>query len=127
MDVSYQDWSAYNSFGISDNNFGELMKLNFGGEFTPDAQSGTKYYERITYRAGLNISNGPLVINNNSINSFGITFGSTLPISNISNVNLAFEVGQRGTLLNNLVQENYLNFNLSFTFNDRWFLRRQFD
>ncbi len=126
-DVSYQDWSAYNSFGISDNNFGELMKLNFGGEFTPDAQSGTKYYERITYRAGLNISNGPLVINNNSINSFGITFGSTLPISNISNVNLAFEVGQRGTLLNNLVQENYLNFNLSFTFNDRWFLRRQFD
>lgn len=126
-DVSYQDWSAYNSFGISDNNFGELMKLNFGGEFTPNAQSGTKYYERITYRAGLNISNGPLVINNNSINSFGITFGSTLPISNISNVNLAFEVGQRGTLLNNLVQENYLNFNLSFTFNDRWFLRRQFD
>jgi long-subunit fatty acid transport protein len=126
-DFTYQDWSAYNSFGVSDNNFGEQMKLNFGGEFTPDVQSGTKYYERITYRAGLNISNGPLVINNTSINSFGITFGSTLPISNISNINLAFEVGQRGTLLNNLVQENYLNFNLSFTFNDRWFLRRQFD
>jgi len=42
-------------------------------------------------------------------------------------VNLAVEVGQRGTLLNNLVRENYLNFNLSFTYNDRWFLRRQFD
>ncbi|WP_375579400.1 hypothetical protein ABWH96_20785 [Marivirga tractuosa] len=126
-DFSYQDWSTYNSFGIADNNFGEQMKLKFGGEFTPNAQSGTKYFERITYRAGLNISNGPLVINNNSINSFGITFGSSLPISNISNVNLAFEVGQRGTLLNNLVQENYLNLNLSFTFNDRWFLRRQFD
>jgi hypothetical protein len=126
-DLSYQDWSAYNSFGVADNNFGEQLKLNFGGEFTPNAQSGTKYYERVTYRAGLNISNGPLVINNNSINSFGITFGSSLPISNISNMNLAFEVGQRGTLLDNLVQENYLNFNLSFTFNDRWFLRRQFD
>lgn len=126
-DISYQDWSAYNSFGVSDNNLGEQIKLNFGGEFTPDAQSGTRYLERVTYRAGLNVSNGPLVINNTSINSFGITFGSSLPISNISNMNLAFEVGQRGTLLNNLVQENYLNFNLSFTFNDRWFLRRQFD
>ncbi|SMG43267.1 hypothetical protein SAMN05661096_03005 [Marivirga sericea] len=126
-DFSYQDWSAYNSFGVSDNNFGEQLKLNVGGEFTPNAASGTKYFERVTYRAGLNISNGPLVINSNSINSFGITFGTSLPISNISNVNLAFEVGQRGTLLDNLVQENYLNFNLSFTFNDRWFLRRQFD
>jgi len=126
-DFSYQDWTEYNSFGIADDNFSEQIKLNFGGEFTPNAQSGTRYFERVTYRAGLNISNGPLVINNNSINSFGITFGSTLPISNISNINLAFEVGQRGTLLNNLVQENYLNFNLSFTFNDRWFLRRQFD
>jgi len=126
-DFSYQDWSTYKSFGNSENSFQEQIKLNFGGEFTPNAESGTKYFERITYRAGLNISNGPLVINNNTINSFGITFGSTLPISNISNINLAFEVGQRGTLINNLVQENYLNFNLSFTFNDRWFLRRQFD
>jgi long-subunit fatty acid transport protein len=126
-DVSYQDWANYSSFGIGDNSFGDQMKLNFGGEVTPNIQSGTKYFQRITYRAGLNISNGPLVINGNSINSFGITFGTSLPISNISNANLAFEVGQRGTLLNNLVQENYLNFNLSFTFNDRWFLRRQFD
>jgi hypothetical protein len=126
-DFSYQDWSTYSSYDISENSLGELVKLNFGGEFTPDVKSGTKYYERVTYRAGLNISNGPLVINSTSINSFGITFGTSLPISNISNVNLAFEVGQRGTLLNNLVQENYLNFNLSFTFNDRWFLRRQFD
>ena len=126
-DVSYQDWANYSSFGIGDNSFGEQMKLNFGGEVTPNIQSGTKYFQRITYRAGLNISNGPLVINGNSINSFGITFGTSLPISNISNANLGFEVGQRGTLLNNLVQENYLSFNLSFTFNDRWFLRRQFD
>ncbi|HET8859852.1 hypothetical protein [Marivirga sp.] len=126
-DVSYQDWSQYSSFGVSENSFQEQIKLNFGGEFTPNVESGSKYIERITYRAGLNISNGPLVINGNSINSFGITFGSTLPINKISNINLAFEVGQRGTLLDNLVQENYLNFNLSFTFNDRWFLRRQFD
>lgn len=126
-DFSYQDWRQYRSFGKSESNYVEQTKINIGGEYTPNMQSGTRYIERVTYRAGLNISNGPLVINNNSINSFGITFGTTLPITKISNINLAFEVGQRGTLLNSLVQENYLNFNLSFTFNDRWFLRRQFD
>ena len=126
-DASYQNWSNYSSFGQEDNAFGEQLKLNIGGEFTPNVQGGTMYYERVTYRAGLNISNGPLVINNNNINSFGITFGSTLPINKVSNVNLAFEVGQRGTLLDNLVRENYFNFSLSFTYNDRWFLKRQFD
>lgn len=126
-DFSYQDWRNYRSFGNTESSYAEQTKLNIGAEYTPNVQSGTRYFERVTYRAGLNISNGPLVINNNSINSFGITFGTTLPITKISNINLAFEVGQRGTLLNNLVQENYLNFNLSFTFNDRWFLRRQFD
>jgi len=126
-DFSYQDWRRYRSFGISEDNYVEQLKMNVGAEYTPNLQSGTRYIERVTYRAGINISNGPLVINNNSINSFGITFGTTLPISKISNINIAFEVGQRGTLLNSLVQENYLNFNLSFTFNDRWFLRRQFD
>jgi hypothetical protein len=126
-DFSYQDWRQYRSFGNAESNFVEQTKINIGAEYTPNIQSGTRYLERVTYRAGLNISNGPIVINTNSINSFGITFGTTLPISKISNINLAFEVGQRGTLLNSLVQENYLNFNLSFTFNDRWFLRRQFD
>jgi len=126
-DFSYQDWSQYRSFGTEVDSYNEQTKLNIGAEYTPNVESGTRYFERVTYRAGINISNGPLVINNNSINSFGITFGTTLPITKISNINLAFEVGQRGTLLDNLVQENYLNFNLSFTFNDRWFLRRQFD
>lgn len=126
-DFSYQDWRQYRSFGIAESNYVEETKINIGGEYTPNIQSGTRYLERVTYRAGINISNGSLVINNNRINSFGITFGTTLPITQVSNINLAFEVGQRGTLLNSLVQENYLNFNLSFTFNDRWFLRRQFD
>ena len=126
-DFSYQDWRRFQSFGVKESNYVEQTKMNLGAEYTPNSQSGTRYIERVTYRAGFNISNGPLVINNNSINSFGITFGTTLPITQVSNINLAFEMGQRGTLLNSLVQENYLNFNLSFTFNDRWFLRRQFD
>lgn len=126
-DFSYQDWSKYENFGTKDANLIAQTEVKIGAEYTPDAQGGDKYLKRITYRAGLRVNNGPIVINNTDINSFGITFGTTLPITNVSNVNLAFEVGQRGTLLNNLVREDYFSFNLSFTYNDRWFLRRQFD
>ena len=37
------------------------------------------------------------------------------------------ELGQRGTLQNNLVKENYVTFRLGFTLNDRWFQRYQYD
>lgn len=126
-DFTYQDWSQYENFGTKDANLTTQTEVKIGAEYTPDAQAGDKYLKRVTYRAGLRVNNGPIVVNNTDINSFGITFGTTLPITNVSNVNLAFEIGQRGTLLNNLVREDYFSFNLSFTYNDRWFLRRQFD
>ncbi|MBK6265552.1 hypothetical protein JKA74_10930 [Marivirga sp. S37H4] len=126
-DFTYQDWEQYELFGEKDLNLSRKTEVKIGAEYTPDVQAGDNYFKRMTYRAGLHVDNGPIVINNTSINSFGITFGTTLPISKVSNVNLAFEVGQRGTLINNLVREDYFSFNLSFTYNDRWFLRRQFD
>lgn len=125
-DFSYQDWRNFSIYGQNDANLREETSIKVGGEFTPDIQS-TKYINRVTYRAGVHINNGPIVIDNTEINSFGITFGTTLPINKVSNINLAFELGQRGTLLNNLVREDYFSFNLSFTYNDRWFVRRQFD
>ena len=127
LDYSYQDWRNYTYYGSGDEDLQAASTINVGGEFTPDIQSGDKYYERITYRAGLYIKNGPIVIDNTEINGFGITFGTTLPISKASSVNLGFEVGQRGTLENSLVRENFFGINLSFTYNDRWFIRRRFD
>ena len=127
VDYSYQNWANYSQYGQQSDKLQAASSLKLGGEFTPNIQSGDKYYERVTYRVGIYINNGPIIIDNTEINSFGVTFGTTLPISKVSNINIGLEVGQRGTLENSLVRENYLGFNLSFTFNDRWFLRRQFD
>ena len=65
-------------------------------------------------------------INNESINEFGISFGVGLPINKeLSNINLGFEFGKRGTTNNGLVQENYINFRLSLSLNDKWFKKIQ--
>ena len=45
----------------------------------------------------------------------------------LSNANLGFEIGQRGTKNSNLIQENFISLQLSLSLNDRWFQKRKFD
>ena len=69
-----------------------------------------------------------LVINNESINDVGMTLGAGFPIpGSFSNVNFGIEFGKRGTMNSGLVKENYLNFSISFSFNDRWFVKTKFN
>jgi len=56
-----------------------------------------------------------------------VTFGLGLPITgSLSNVNLGFEFGKKGTTSNSLVQENYFNINIGVSLNDKWFVRSKF-
>ncbi len=60
--------------------------------------------------------------------SLGISFGVGLPVGRMfSNTNLGFEIGKRGTTNNNLIKENFVNFQLSLSLNDRWFEKRKYD
>jgi hypothetical protein len=103
-------------------------RISVGGFYTPKFNSITSYWQRVTYRAGLNLKQTGLVVNNTTINDFGISFGVGLPIGQqLSNVNLGFELGKRGEINNELIKENYINFRLSLTLNDRWFKKRKLD
>ena len=39
----------------------------------------------------------------------------------LSNLNIGFEIGKRGQTAKGLVQENYVNFRLGLSLNDKWF------
>jgi hypothetical protein len=102
--------------------------ISFGGFFIPQYNSFSSYFKRVVYRAGLHYEKSGLNINNESINEFGISFGLGLPVGDLfSNANLGFEIGKRGTTNNNLIQENFVNFQLSLSLNDRWFQKRKYD
>jgi hypothetical protein len=103
-------------------------KFTLGGYYTPNYNAYSNYIKKITYRAGLRYENTGLVINNESINDSAFTLGFGLPVGgSISNLNLGIEYGKRGTTNAGLLQENYLNFSLGMSFNDRWFVKRKFD
>ena len=104
-------------------------KISLGGYFTPKYNSITSYWERVTYRGGVKFEKTGLLVdgsgngsNFTAIDDFGISFGIGLPVSNqLSNLNIGLEFGKRGEISNGLVKENYINFRLSLSLNDKWF------
>ncbi|NDI97800.1 hypothetical protein GWA97_01745 [Flavobacterium sp. LaA7.5] len=108
--------------------FETAHKISLGGYYTPKYRSFNSYFSRITYRAGLRYEKTGLVINDESINDYGLSLGMGLPLNySASSLNLGVEWGQRGTTNANLIQENYVNFYVSLSLNDRWFVKRKYD
>lgn len=108
--------------------FEDSSTFALGGFYIPQYTSFNKYFKRVVYRAGVHYGNTGLKINDETINEFGISFGVGLPVGKMfSNVNLGFEYGQRGTTKANLVQEDFFNFQISLSLNDRWFVKRKYN
>lgn len=106
----------------------KYTKYAVGGYYVPNYSSFASYFNRITYRAGLKYEKLGLVVNNESINDVGMSLGAGFPITGtFSNVNVGIEFGKRGTTSAGLVQENYMNFSVGFSFNDRWFVKSKFN
>ncbi len=113
---------------IENSEFEDSSKITLGGFYIPDYESFGKFWNRVVYRAGLYSEKTGLVINDESINEFGISFGLGIPAGGLfSNVNTTFEFGKRGTTNSNLVEENFINFKISLSLNDRWFVKRKFN
>ena len=77
------------------------------------------------------MKNDYFTVDGNGIRSVGITIGATLPVYNeiahsYSGFTVGMEIGSRGSIKNNLVRENYINFSFGVNLNDRWFQKRQY-
>lgn len=126
--------SKYNSFYNYPNaRYNDYMKIGLGGFYTPKFDSFENYFDKISYRAGVNYENTGLVINNQEIKGFNANIGLGLPVpfsktmmSN-SNINIGFEYGQKGNTNMGLIKENYYGVHVGFSFNDVWFKRRKFN
>ena len=108
----------------------DAYSFSLGGFYIPEYNSFSSYWKRLVYRAGFRTEETGLNIENESIKEFGISFGIGIPVGDIrllSNANIGFEIGQRGTTNSNLIQENFINLQLSLSLNDRWFQKRKYD
>lgn len=135
-DYKTQDWANYQAFGVTDN-LANSWKGAAGFELIPNKNliSKKSYLKRVAYRIGGYYSNTYLQLRGTQLTDYGITFGLGLPLPRIqvgtrltqSIINIAVELGQRGTTENSLIKENYANIRIGFTLNDKWFNQRKYD
>ena len=110
-------------------------KFALGGYYIPKANSVTSYWNRVVYRAGLRYEKPGLSIKGTENNSdfiplkdFGMSFGLGLPMGNqLSRLNLGVELGQRGSTIDGLIKENYINLRVGLNIAEKWFNKRMID
>ena len=129
LDYYHQTWSKATFFGSINPVLTDLNKFAAGAEWIPNKNSIRSYAQRIAYRAGLKYEKSYLKLNNQQINDFGISFGVGLPIyRSYSTINVAAEIGKRGTQKAGLISERYVKLNLNVNLCDNlWFFKRKYD
>lgn len=129
-DYTMSNWSKLSIAGVN-KGLRDSKTINVGGQFTPNINSLSNYWAAVDYRLGAIYDQTYLYVNNTNIKRYAATFGLGLPLrgatTSFYKINLGAEIGRRGTLVNGLVKENYVNVHLSFTLNDKWFQKYKFD
>ncbi|GAA0752622.1 lipid outer membrane transport protein FadL-like protein [Psychroflexus lacisalsi] len=131
--LEYENYTAgdFSELGF---NFGsevvqkEASTFKFGGFYIPRYNDPVSYFKRIVYRAGIRYEESGLQYRGEDINEFGISFGLGLPAGRVfTNANIGVEYFERGTTSNNLIQENFISVFMSFSFNDKWFIKSKYN
>ncbi len=133
VEIERSTWTNFTGFRL-ENDFRDLTRYSMGFMITPDVKAFNNYLKTIQYRAGVYYNTGFLTVSDTEITELGFTFGFGLPVRrsnarlpNYSRLNLSFDIGQRGTTDNGLIQENFIKATFGITLNDRWFVQKKYD
>ena len=99
-----------------------------GFEIVPNRNDIRYYFRRCAYRAGLYYDQAYYTLDNNNINSIGLTLGITLPVFKWYNgISIGVDLGQRASNRNNMIRERYAIFNIGFNIHDIWFQKPRYN
>ena len=133
-------WSTYRDVDGRNDSLADAWKTSAGIEFKPSVPETNRgfwaYFGKMHYRFGGYYAMSQFKVNGTQLPEYGITLGFGFPLRRSraggdkfiqSMINFAVEWGQRGTTDRSLLLENYWNFKLGFTLNDRWFIKRKYE
>lgn len=127
-DVTWNNWAKYRFFGQGDS-LRDAITASIGAQYSRDPLSN-KILRRMTFRLGARYSTGELWLHSKPINEFGVSLGVGIPLSTFnthSSINIVLEYGKLGTLINDLIRQNYFRFTFNFTLQERWYQRMKLE
>ncbi len=131
FDYIRQDWrtNAFKEYR-ADLDFDPSLaqSFRFGAEFTPNKNDVRYYLKRVTYRAGTYYDRSYISVDGEQVVSYALTLGAAFPISRLgTDISVAVELGQRGTVKSNLVKETFVNLVFNVNLYDIWFMKYFYD
>jgi len=141
VEHSQELWSTFRDVEGKNDSLSDAWKTAIGLEFKPSVPHTNRgfwaYFGKMQYRFGGYYSMTQYDINGTQLPDYGITLGFGFPLRRTrlpgknefiqSMINFAVQWGQRGTTERSLLLENYWNFKLGFTLNDKWFIKRKYE
>ena len=133
-DFAVQNWSTYKAFDQSAG-LKNSMRISLGTQYVPNSKASGQgnYIKRMHYRIGVRYAQTAIELKNTQLTEQAVSAGIGFPVGrnyllqSFSMVNIGLEVGQRGTVSNDLIKEQFFKVTLGFTLNDRWFVKPKFD
>jgi hypothetical protein len=126
LDYQKSFWSSVNqsdSYGV----FVDQDKFAAGLSFEKD-KKGLSYFDHIKYSTGFNYDTGYLEVDNKKIKNIAFSVGISLPVDNtFSMLNISYSYGQKGSVSNGLIKENYHKLSLNLSLDGLWFVKRKFE
>lgn len=133
VNYTFADWQKSQmdqvmGFKVDGFSTNRSRSLNAGFEITPNRSDIRYYMRRCTYRVGGYYNVEYYRYNAQAINSYGITLGMSLPVFRWYNaITVGIDIGQRGSLKNNMLRERYVGFNVSLNVFDIWFRKPMYE
>jgi hypothetical protein len=126
-DFSMQNWSSYQAFNQSQS-LKNSMRISAGVQYIPNPRTLKGYHKRVQYRMGGRFAKTALELKGTQLNEYALSLGAGLPVSRgFSLINIGVEIGQRGTISNGLIREDFMKVSIGFTLSDYWFAKARID
>jgi hypothetical protein len=105
-----------------------------GGSLKPAGDTRGGFWKTTIYRAGFRYTDDYLVVANNQLKEFGMSFGMSLPVmgsTTRSRLNFGAELGRKGTREDGLIEQRFVDFYLGLTLTpdlrEQWFRKRRIE
>lgn len=136
VNYTYGDWTGSHLdtqrgfANVSQSEFSTTFSQNVraGFEYIPNRNDLRYYFRTCTYRAGLYYEKAYYKLDGNTVNSYGLTLGMTLPVFRWYNgLTVGLDLGQRGSMKDNMTKENYFQISIGFNIHDLWFIKPRYE
>ncbi len=124
-DINYSSWpnqrvNYQNSFTTS------TFRISGGIEYAKMISVQGYSFEKYFLSAGFTGENSYIMLNNNYIKNYGVTFGGGFNLFQKLSIYGGVELGEKGRISDYQIKESYASFVVGFTLKDLWYGTRKF-